>query len=498
MKNIVFLSGLPRTGSTVLASMLNQHPDIIATTTSPVADFVSLAINNWHQISGAVKNPHPNQFGNILTNIIQGSHRHETKSIVVDKNRLWPRFASVLYRETKVKPKIICTVRNIPDILASYILLIQRNVNTTFIDRALIDNGMLVNNKTRCQILLEKFINHPYTSLKLGYNSGSAEMLFINYDDIVSNGQDTVDKVCNFIGCPTFTLDKNNLQSMDENDEFHGGIAGLHEVRPVLSKLSPPPEKVLGVELANTYRNMKLEFWNKKSNNLGIPSYVEVKSESTPTEVVPDFLEGDSLDYDLLYRAAVEALSVRGLYCEIGVRRGGSLRHIIDAIHNSETDEIKHIIAIDPYGNIEYNATEQFKGKLDYTNDMKNESLPNIYSYANKKKVNVVFFNLEDTEFFSRFEYGVPVYNEVKTIIDNYAFVFFDGPHDVKSIERELNFFIPKLSLGSVCVFDDVATYPHHIIHQRLLDNGFEVLEIGAQGRKISYKLKTLNKTRLH
>lgn len=196
-------------------------------------------------------------------------------------------------------------------------------------------------------------------------------------------------------------------------------------------------------------------------------------------------LPGDSLDYDLLYRAAEKAKDVEGLFCEIGTRRGGSLKHIIDAVTNTGT--FRHIVAIDPYGNIDYTPGDHGVQKFDYTNDMKNEAWNNIYQYAQGKPVNVIFFNLEDAEFFNRFSTGVPVYQEVKQIINKYAFVFFDGPHDKESILTEVIWFLTRVDTGSVFVFDDVQAYDHDYIDKILLKNNFERLETGVEGRKISY-----------
>ena len=49
---------------------------------------------------------------------------------------------------------------------------------------------------------------------------------------------------------------------MEEKDEHHG-LKGLHDIRPVIKKTSPLPEKIIGVELTKLYNNMKLDFWNK-------------------------------------------------------------------------------------------------------------------------------------------------------------------------------------------------------------------------------------------
>lgn len=264
-KQFVMLSGLPRSGSQVLCSMLNQHSKIYASTTSPVADLVSLVGEHWPTISQAVVYPHPEQYGNIIKSVIQGAYEHESKPIIIDKNRLWPRFVPWTRAAFKQRVKIICTVRSIPDIMASYVLLIEKNKpKITFIDQDLMDSGQIVNNKNRCKLLLDKYIGHPYTSLRMGYNNPEADLLFVEYSDIVGNSQTTMDRICDFIEVDRYTIDTANLQSMDENDQYHGGMVGLHHVRSVLEKTSPLPEEVIGRELVKLYTDMQLDFWRKK------------------------------------------------------------------------------------------------------------------------------------------------------------------------------------------------------------------------------------------
>lgn len=258
------LSGLPRSGSSVLSSMLNQHPKIFATTTSPVIDLIGIVLNNWPTISSAIKYPHPQQKTNIISGIITGAYKHVEKPVIIDKNRLWPRHSNLMYDVLQQCPKIICTVRSIPDILASYVLLIQRNSHkTTWIDQELLDQKQPVNNRNRCRIIWEKYMNHPYNSLIIGHNDKISEVLWIEYNDIVNNSQNVMKQITEFIGIENCSVDLNNLMSMDENDQFHGGIEGLHEVRPIMSKTSPDPEHVIGRDLVKLYTDMKLEFWRR-------------------------------------------------------------------------------------------------------------------------------------------------------------------------------------------------------------------------------------------
>ena len=196
-------------------------------------------------------------------------------------------------------------------------------------------------------------------------------------------------------------------------------------------------------------------------------------------------MEGDSFDYEVLQRAAQRVRDISGLVCEIGTRRGGSLKYIMDGLEGTR----KHIVCIDPYGDIGYNgADNQMNVRYDYTNAMKHESLPQIYTYAASKNVNIVFFNLEDTEFMGRFHDGVPVYDGGKQILNHYALVFFDGPHDTLSILNEVLFFLPRSRVGSVFVFDDIQTYQHQLIEQVLFSQGFKAIEVGPQQRKASYE----------
>lgn len=262
-KTFIMLSGIPRSGSSVLGSLLNQHPLIHASTTSPVTDLLEIIINQWPVISGALANRHPDQYKNIILGMINGAYQHVESPVVIDKNRLWPRHGKLMTEVLGHKPKIICTVRDIPEVLASYILLINKNKERTFVDQDLVDQGLPINNKNRCKVLSEKYINHPYTSFRIGYNSNDVDFCILDYNEIVNQSQETMDKVCNFIGIDSCKVNLLDMQPMPENDNFHGGIKGLHDVRNVMSRTSPSPEEVIGRELVQLYSSMKLEFWKK-------------------------------------------------------------------------------------------------------------------------------------------------------------------------------------------------------------------------------------------
>jgi hypothetical protein len=210
-----------------------------------------------------------------------------------------------------------------------------------------------------------------------------------------------------------------------------------------------------------------------------------------------EVFDTDSQEYEILFNAAKNIRGVEGAVVEIGTRRGGSAKIIIDALTENQ-DTNRAMFCIDPYGNIDYPETNKAltvfqpnrpkEGdpmstetvnmiKHDYDNNMRNRIIPSLYYYAFSRGLNFTFFCLEDTEFFDRYADGVPIYQEHKQLVNDYAFVFFDGPHINEAVETELNFFLPRSVKGTTFVFDDIWMYDHDKFEKILFDSGFEILD---------------------
>ena len=210
-----------------------------------------------------------------------------------------------------------------------------------------------------------------------------------------------------------------------------------------------------------------------------------------------EIFDTDSQEYEILFNAAKNIKDVPGAVVEIGTRRGGSTKIIIDALENNR-DTNRSMFCIDPYGNIDYPETNKalttFQPHLtkegdpestdivnlikhDYDNNMRNRIIPSLYYYAYARGLNFTFFCLEDTEFFARYADGVPVYDQHKQLVNEYAFVFFDGPHINEAIDTELKFFLERSVKGTTFVFDDIWMYDHNKFEKIMFESGFEILE---------------------
>lgn len=219
-----------------------------------------------------------------------------------------------------------------------------------------------------------------------------------------------------------------------------------------------------------------------------------------------EVFETDSQEYEVLYNAA-KAVEIPGAILEIGTRRGGSAKLIMDALVENGQNKCevngkiidRPFFCVDPYGNIEIECTNlnmsvhypgtQISGdpsskeitaphRFDYTNQMRNRVIPSLYYYAYQQGFDFRFFQLTDAEYVLRYNKGVPIYNEEQIIIKDYAFVFLDGPHDNDNIEFELQFFADRCIPGSVIVTDDTWMYSHDkIVEGYLFKNGWKTLE---------------------
>lgn len=260
-KQVFYLSGVPRSGSTVLASLLNQNPDFYVTQTSPVLDAMQTISSAWGRLSANVLDQEPAQLKNILNGIHSSAYNHTPASYIVDKHRAWPANINYIQAVTDARPKIICTTRNISEIIASFIILIDKTDGVSYIDQELLSTGKPINTATRARLLWEKYINVPWSSLRKGWEQHPDCLKFVDYADIINNPELTLSDIYKFLGVPNYTgHTTTKLQPMRENDEAWG-LPGLHNIRPTLKKTSPPASDILGKELAEYYNSLSLEFW---------------------------------------------------------------------------------------------------------------------------------------------------------------------------------------------------------------------------------------------
>lgn len=114
-----FISGLPRSGSTLLAALLGQNPRFHAAMTSPVGGLVERMLEAMSEDNEFSVFISPEQKRVLILSIFSAYyHPQVEKEIIFDTNRLWCGKLPLIL-ELFPQEKVICCVRNITWIMDS-------------------------------------------------------------------------------------------------------------------------------------------------------------------------------------------------------------------------------------------------------------------------------------------------------------------------------------------------------------------------------------------
>lgn len=228
MKKFIGLSGLPRSGSTLLSSILSQNPDIHAEGNSAVCqilwDLDQSCSNNCQEQLKAT-NRLKTQF-DIISSIPHIYYKDVTSSIIIDKCRSWtlPANLYLLQQYITANPKIIVLERPLIDIVKSFVNLKKENNWKGDPEKELLDDG-------------SEPIVRSLNGIKWAKeNNAKNTFLFIQYEDLINNTKETINKIYSFIDEPIFEHNFNNIiNKYPENDKVYNMI-GQHDIRPTINK----------------------------------------------------------------------------------------------------------------------------------------------------------------------------------------------------------------------------------------------------------------------
>lgn len=121
-----FISGLPRSGSTLLASLLNQNPACSASIMSPVGRLVTDTLTAMGPANEAESFINDDQRRHVIQAVMDGFYFNDFHNIIFDNNRRWTANAGVL-AACFPDSKIVCCLRNPAAIVDSFERLFQEH-----------------------------------------------------------------------------------------------------------------------------------------------------------------------------------------------------------------------------------------------------------------------------------------------------------------------------------------------------------------------------------
>lgn len=255
-----FLSGLPRSGSTVLSSILNQNPDVYVTPTSPMLNVAVEMQRAWREDPTVKANYYEEQINNLTKAILPAFWQHRPESIIIDKGRGWAKNmpnASALFGK---KIKAISVERDLPSIMASWLTLIKKQENC-YVDRVLKQRGYEITDENRMGEMWFNMVKDCMEGAHQIRKEAPDQILIVKYDDLMEFPKETLEGIEIFLDLPKFEYDFENIQNDTVDDDMTAwGFDGLHTIRPKLEKVSKDPKEVLGEELYNRFVEIEKQY----------------------------------------------------------------------------------------------------------------------------------------------------------------------------------------------------------------------------------------------
>jgi sulfotransferase len=229
MEQFVCLSGLPRTGSTLLSAILSQNPKIHAEGNSAVCQLMwdmlqSCENNSKEQLSA---NHREKTVHDLLSQIPNIYYKDVKEPIIVDKCRSWTITANIdLLKKYITKDyKIIILERPITEIIKSFAKLYSQNHVPVDISKFLLPHSEPIMRSIAG-------ISRAKTEAK----NGDTHYLFISYDELVKNTKETISKIYDFCGWEPFKHDFKNIVVKYPEDDTVYGLKGQHKIRKTVGK----------------------------------------------------------------------------------------------------------------------------------------------------------------------------------------------------------------------------------------------------------------------
>src|ERR1700693_2079825 len=257
-----FISGLPRSGSTLLSALLSQNPCLHAGMSGPVGGFFTSLLG---QMSGA------NEFSvfideaqkkAILKGLFENYYAAQKDKVVFDTNRLWcskmPAIAD-LFPDAKV----IACVRQTAWIVDSVESLIRRNpfeMSKIFG----FDSGGTVYSRAEGVSAGNGMVGFAMNALKEAYyGKHTGNLMLLRYETLTSNPGEAIKAVYDFVGEKPFRHDFINVEFDADEFDIRLGTPGLHRVgrqvrRGTRATILPP-------DIFRRYENDN--FWNDPALN---------------------------------------------------------------------------------------------------------------------------------------------------------------------------------------------------------------------------------------
>lgn len=245
-KNFYFLSSLPRSGNTLLASILNQSKNIQISANSILPEILSGLSNLKHTI-GFKNFPYHKGIDNIAFNVFNLYYNNLNVPNIVD-NSSWGTPSNLLYlKQLFANRKFIILTRPVLECLASFIR-VEKPINV----------------EKRCDELMDKNTGRLGKSVWSIQNliQEKETYLHISYNNLIDNPKLEIEKIYNFLNIEKENLKFDNLNQFSFDGTYYDDshtYGPLHTIRlDKVEKLNYKLEDYLPTSIIKKYKGITI------------------------------------------------------------------------------------------------------------------------------------------------------------------------------------------------------------------------------------------------
>ncbi len=265
---IHFISGLPRSGSTLLAGILRQNPRFHAAMTGPVGSMYMALESAMSRRNETAVFIDETQRRDVLKGIFSSYYsRIHTEKVVFDTNRLW---CAKLPAITQLFPdaRIVCCVRDLSWVMDSIERLVRKNA-FELSGMFGFEPGSTVYTRLNQIARSDGMVGYALDALREGFFSEQApRLILVEYQALTRAPRSTMEHLYSLLGEPWFDHDFENVDYDAEFFDMALGTPGLHRVRRTVEWVER--ETVLPPDLFQRFMNDA--FWRVPEANVrGVP-----------------------------------------------------------------------------------------------------------------------------------------------------------------------------------------------------------------------------------
>lgn len=259
-----FISGLPRSGSTLLCAILAQNPAFAANVTSPLASMCDALIRSMSADSEFASSFDDAKRFRLLRNLFWSFYADRAVSVIFDTNRSWTACLPLM-QGLFPNMRMICCVRDVAWIIDSFERALR--ANPAQLSRALgFECGGSI--YSRVELLMNSetgLIGLAWSRLREAWYSELARaLLVVPYETLLSNPQHTLRRIYEALEQPLFPHDFNRVAFSSDAYDVSLGMPGLHTTQPAIRP--PRRDPCIPPDIFDRYRDSN--FWGKSQANV--------------------------------------------------------------------------------------------------------------------------------------------------------------------------------------------------------------------------------------